>query len=94
MLIFFFQNEEYAQILIQKKSEMERKITQGNVKRFGVIAVEKGFITLEQLVEAMTLQIQEETEGERHRLIGQILLSLGYLTSPQIDEVMETIDSQ
>ncbi len=94
MLIFFFQNEEYAQILIQKKSEMERKITQGNVKRFGVIAVEKGFITLEQLVEAMTLQIQEETEGKKHRIIGQILLSLGYLTSPQIDEVMETIDSQ
>ncbi|MBN1832508.1 MAG: hypothetical protein JW896_10395 [Deltaproteobacteria bacterium] len=69
-------------------------MTEVKVKRFGVIAVEKGFITLEQLVEAMTLQIQEETEGERHRLIGQILLSLGYLTSSQIDEVMETMDSQ
>jgi len=69
-------------------------MAEGKIKRFGVIAVEKGFITLEQLVEAMTIQILEETEGEKHRLIGQILLSLGYLTSPQIDEVMETMDSQ
>ena len=64
------------------------------VKRFGVIAVEKGFINLDQLVEAMTVQIQEETKGEKHRLIGQILLSMGYLTSNQIDEVMNTMDSQ
>ena len=73
---------------------MEREMTGENVKRFGVIAVEKGFITLEQLVEAMTTQIQEGIEGKKHRLIGQILLSLGYLTSSQIDEVMETMDSQ
>jgi len=73
---------------------MERQMAGENVKRFGVIAVEKGFITLEQLVEAMTVQILEGTDGKKHRLIGQILLSLGYLTSPQIDEVMETMDSQ
>lgn len=65
-----------------------------NVKRFGVVAVEKGFITLDQLVEAMTVQIIEETEGKKHRLIGQILLSLGYLTLPQINEVMESPDPQ
>ena len=73
---------------------MERKMAGGNVKRFGVIAVEKGFITLEQLVEALTVQVIEETEGKKRRLIGQILLSMGYLTSSQIDEVMETMDSQ
>ena len=74
-------------------SERERKMAEGKVKRFGVIAVKKGFITLEQLVEAMTIQILEETEGKKHRLIGQIFVSLGYLTSPQIDEVMEIMDS-
>ncbi len=65
-----------------------------NVKRFGVVAVEKGFITLDQLVEAMTIQIIEETEGKKRRLIGQILLSLGYLTSAQINKVMNSLDPQ
>jgi hypothetical protein len=73
---------------------MERNTATENVKRFGVIALEKGFITLEQLVEAMTLQIREETQRRKHRPIGQILLSLEYSTSPQIDEVMEIMDSQ
>lgn len=73
---------------------MERRMAGKNVKRFGVIAIEKGFITLEQLVEAMTIQIMEGIEGKKHRLIGQILLSLEYLTSSQIDEVLESLDSQ
>jgi hypothetical protein len=73
---------------------MERKTATENVKRFGVIALEKGFITFEQLVEAMTPQIREETERRKHSPMGQILLSPKYSTSPQIDEVMETMDSQ
>jgi hypothetical protein len=72
----------------------ERKMTGGNAKRFGAVAVEMGFITVEQLLEAMTLQIQEGIEGKKHRLIGQILLSLGYMTSSQIDDVMESLDAQ
>ena len=50
---------------------MERKMTEGNIKRFGVIAVEKGFITLEQLVEAMTVQIQEGTDGKSTGVSGK-----------------------
>jgi hypothetical protein len=73
---------------------MEREMAGKGVKRFGVIAVDKGFITVEQLLEAMTIQIQDGIEGKKHRLIGQILLSLGYLTSSQIDEVMESMDAQ
>ena len=94
VIIYYIKRERHAHVLIQWKCEMERKMAGGNVKRFGVIAVEKGFINVEQLLEAMTIQIQEGTEGKKHRLIGQILLSLGYLTSTQIDEVMETMDSQ
>ena len=42
-------------------------------KRFGLIAVEKGFITTDQLVEAFKVQVLEEIEKEKHRLIGAIL---------------------
>ncbi len=56
--------------------------------RFGVIAIKSGFITPEQLCEALTTQVLEELEGTKRRLIGRILYEKGYITMPQIDEVL------
>ena len=60
-------------------------------KRFGVTAVEKGFITKDQHFEALKIQITEEIEKNEHRLIGRILYDLELLTLSQIDEVLDTI---
>jgi hypothetical protein len=60
-------------------------------KRFGVIAVEKGFITKEQLFEALKIQIEEDLQDKRHNLLGIILIRLGYLTEAQAEEVLEVI---
>ena len=57
-------------------------------KRFGVIAIEKGFITAEQLIHAIEEQIRDEIAQERHRLIGEILCEKGYMTKEQGDEVL------
>ena len=51
-------------------------------KRFGTIAVEKGFITIDQLVEAMDIQVMDNVEKGEHRPIGRILLAQGLLTIP------------
>ena len=59
-------------------------------KRFGVIAVEKRFITKEQLFEALKTQVEEDLSGKSHTLIGIILLRLGYLTVEQADEILAT----
>ena len=61
--------------------------------RFGTIAVEKGFITTEELMEAMAIQANENVEESKHRLIGQILLDEGLLTESQIDEVLEALNN-
>lgn len=61
-------------------------------KRFGVIAVEKGFITAEDLIEVLKIQIGEDIEKGRHRLIGKILLDQGLMTYAQIDEVLSCLD--
>jgi hypothetical protein len=58
-------------------------------KRFGVIAVEKGFINKEQLFEALRVQTEENLEQDTHRLIGVILHELGYITVKQIEEILE-----
>jgi len=57
-------------------------------KRFGTIAVKKGFITQEQLIQAFRIQIEENLEKGEHRLIGAILLDQGIMTMQQIDEVI------
>ena len=49
-------------------------------KRFGTIAVEKGFITIDQLLDALEVQVREDLAGKKHRLIGKILYDLGFLT--------------
>jgi hypothetical protein len=58
-------------------------------KRFGVIAVEMGFITREDLNNAIKIQIMEEILDERHRLLGAILLEEGKITTEQIVSVLE-----
>jgi hypothetical protein len=57
-------------------------------KRFGVIAVERGFITKEQLFEALKVQVEEDFSGTLHTLIGLILIRLGYLTPEQAEEIL------
>ena len=60
-------------------------------KRFGALAIDKGFITLENLIEAMKIQILENLQGLDHRLIGQILWEEGYIKTEQINEVLESM---
>lgn len=56
--------------------------------RFGAVAVERGFVTSRQLVAALKIQIQDELEGNKYRLTGEILRDEGYMTDSQIDEVL------
>lgn len=60
-------------------------------KRFGVIAIEKGFITEEQLVKALAVQARENISEGKHRRLGQILMDQDLLTVDQIDEVLKTM---
>jgi hypothetical protein len=64
---------------------------EGHDKRFGVIAVEKGFITKEQLFEALKIQVEEDVSGKPHTLIGIILIKIGYLTHEEADDVLVTL---
>ena len=60
-------------------------------KRFGVVAIDKGFITLENLIEGIKIQVIENLEGSEHRLIGQILWEKGYITSEHINKVLASM---
>lgn len=59
--------------------------------RFGQIAVNMKFITEAQLKEALCCQIEEELSGHGHRLLGAILFGKGWMTSDQIEQVMNAL---
>lgn len=59
--------------------------------RFGQTAVEMGFITWERLQEALSCQIEEEVGGQPHRLLGAILFDKEWMTSDQIEMVLNTL---
>ena len=60
-------------------------------KRFGYYAVDKEFITQNQLIEALAIQARENVEEGKHRLLGQILLDQGSITASQVDEILATM---
>jgi hypothetical protein len=60
-------------------------------KQFGIIAIEKGFITPEMLIEGLKIQVEEEVEFHTHRLIGEILMEKDYITAMQIQEILNLI---
>ncbi|NLD37239.1 MAG: hypothetical protein GX654_10260 [Desulfatiglans sp.] len=63
-------------------------------KQFGIIAIEKGFITAENLIETLKIQVEEEIQYKTHRLIGEILLDKGYINPAQIQEILDGIFSR
>ena len=57
-------------------------------RRFGTVAVERGFVTLDQVLNAMNIQIREDIEKGEHRLIGMILVEMGAMKASQVKEVL------
>ena len=56
--------------------------------QFGKIAVDMGFVTAEQLTEALAEQAEDSLSNKPHRLIGRILFDHGWITRDQIDFVV------
>ncbi len=72
---------------------METKMTiEQSGRRFGILSVGKGFVTIDQVIEAMTIQITEEVEKSKHRHIGAILIEMGLLTESQVIEVLKAME--
>jgi len=63
-------------------------------KRFGTIAVDKGYISENQLIKALELQAKENVKEGKHRLLGQIFLDEELLTNAQVDEILETMSQR
>ena len=63
-------------------------------RRFGFIAIEKGFTKADQLWEALIKHRAQETGGTDRRPLGMILKDLGYLSVSQINEILQTLQDE
>ena len=60
-------------------------------KRFGVLAVEKGLVMADHVIEALRIQVMEDIEKGKHRLIGRILLEQGLITLRQVNDLLKSM---
>ena len=61
-------------------------------KRFGVLAVGKGYVTPDEVIEALRIQVMEDVEKGKHRPIGVVLLEQGLITTSQLIDVLEAME--
>ena len=59
---------------------------------FGSVALRLCLTNKEQLEEALAIQDEEDKAGKEHRLLGLIMLEMGYLTTTELIEVLRHID--
>ena len=58
------------------------------LRRFGQVAVEKKFVTPEQVKQALQEQIEDNLAQKPHRQLGRILLEKGLMNAQQVEVVL------
>ena len=61
---------------------------------FGEVALERGYVTVADLYEALTVQARLEADQEPYRFLGEILTELGYMTELQVLEVLNKLHNE
>lgn len=67
-----------------------QRVTQ---KRFGMVAVERQYVTKEEVTEALQIQVNENMSTGIHRQIGAILFDLGCMNAGQVQMVLGELTS-
>ena len=62
--------------------------------RFGSIAINKGYVTLRQVQNALAEQVDDYIKGRSHRIIGEILLENCLITEEQIESILDEMGVQ
>jgi hypothetical protein len=79
---------------LRKRRRSDRHRSVERCRRFGVIAVLRGYVTLEQVKSALAEQIDDDVYGREHRLLGAILFDKLWITESQIEEVLAELDTK
>ncbi len=73
------------------KDDFMKKLSNRYCPPFGKIAVDMGFITAEQLTEALAEQAEDSLSNRPHRFIGYILSEHGWIDNEQLGIVLNIL---
>ncbi len=73
------------------ENDVNKKLAEQYFPRFGKIAIDMGFVTAQQLKEAITEQVEDDIADKPHRPIGKILFENGWITKEQIAIVLNEL---
>jgi hypothetical protein len=59
--------------------------------RFGSIAVSRRYVTLAQVQQALAIQIEDNVNGRKHRILGDILLEKQWISDEQVASILSEI---
>jgi hypothetical protein len=59
--------------------------------RFGMVAVNRGYVTPNQLKEALAEQVDDDLATRPHRLLGNIFFEKNLMNLNQIEEVLDEL---
>lgn len=62
--------------------------------RFGQLAVRLGYVTPEQLKQALSEQVDDNLAGRPHRILGTIFFEHGWMSPGQIEDVLNLMFEQ
>lgn len=62
-------------------------------QRFGTAVYLKGYVTLHELQQALSEQLEDDISGKAHRLLGEILKQKNWITKEQVTEILAYLDS-
>ena len=79
---------------LEKVLDKKDCIMSGQPRLFGEVALDRGYVTVANLYEALTIQARLEVEQEPYRFLGEILSELGYMTEKQVLEVLNEIHKE
>ncbi len=68
-----------------------KKLSKKYCHQFGKIGVDMGFVTAEQLTEAIAEQAEDSLSKKPRRLIGSILFEHSWITRGQTDIVLDIL---
>ncbi len=72
------------------KTKFEKEVSK-LCRRFGTIAVKKGFVSKDQIKDAFMEQLDDDLNGREHRLIGTILFEKDLMTWDQVNIVLKEL---
>ena len=58
---------------------------------FGEVALEKRYVNVAQLFEALTIQARAEVRNEPYKFLGEILTELGHMKETEVLEILNEI---